>query len=167
MRGYEVSKAANRKRFQNTSVAFVEGGVTGAVGVVGIPFNLVLGALAFYRAVQSTAMSYGYDVKNDPAELVIASEVFANSLSPASRGGNGVSNNIAKFMAISAAEGVRQTARKTWAAMVERGARRCCWRRCARSRTRRRGRRLRALERRGSRKACSGNCSSRSGGASR
>lgn len=56
-----------------------------------------------------------------PAELVIASDVFANALSPMSKGANGVPNNVAKFMAISAAEGVRQTAKKTWMAMVERG----------------------------------------------
>ena len=56
-----------------------------------------------------------------PAELVIASDVFANALSPTSKGANGVPNNVAKFMAISAAEGVRQTAKKTWTAMVERG----------------------------------------------
>ena len=47
--------------------------------------------------------------------------MFANALSPASKGGNGVSNNVAKFMAISAAEGVKQTAKKTWTAMIERG----------------------------------------------
>lgn len=56
-----------------------------------------------------------------PDELVIASDVFANALSPTSKGANGVPNNVAKFMAISAAEGVGQTAKKTWMAMVERG----------------------------------------------
>ena len=121
IRAYDVSKAANKKNVQHIVAALAEGGGTGVAGFAGIPFNLVLSTFLYYRAVQSIAMSYGYDVKNDPAELVIASEVFANALSPASKGGNGVSNNVAKFMAISAAEGVKQTAKKTWAAMIERG----------------------------------------------
>ena len=121
IRAYDVSKAANKKNAQHILAALAEGGGTGVAGFAGIPFNLVLSTFIYYRAVQSIAMSYGYDVKNDPAELVIASEVFANALSPASKGGNGVSNNVAKFMAISAAEGVKQTAKKTWTAMIERG----------------------------------------------
>ena len=104
IRAYDVSKAANKKNAQHILAALAEGGGTGVAGFAGIPFNLVLSTFIYYRAVQSIAMSYGYDVKNDPAELVIASEVFANALSPASKGGNGVSNNVAKFMAISAAE---------------------------------------------------------------
>lgn len=121
IRAYDVAKAANKKNVQHFSVAAAEGGVTGVAGFAGIPFNLVLSTFIYYRAVQSTAMSYGYDVKNDPAELVIASEVFANALTPASKGGNRIPNNVAKFMAISAAEGVKQTAKKTWTAMIERG----------------------------------------------
>lgn len=121
IRAYDVSKAANKKNAQHILAALAEGGGTGVAGFAGIPVNLVLSTFIYYRAVQSIAMSYGYDVKNDPAELVIASEVFANALSPASKGGNGVSNNVAKFMAISAAEGVKQTAKKTWTAMIERG----------------------------------------------
>ncbi len=121
MRSYDVSKAANKQDAQHILAALAEGGGTGAFGFAGIPFNLVLSTFIYYRAVQSIAMSYGYDVKNNPAELVIASEVFASALSPASKGGNGVSNNVAKFMAISAAQGVKQTAKKTWTAMIERG----------------------------------------------
>ena len=121
IRAYDVSKAASKSNLQHIVAALVEGGGTGVAGFAGIPFNLVLSAFIYYRAVQSIAMSYGYDVKGDPAELVIASDVFANALSPASKGGNGISNNVAKFMAISATEGVRQTAKKTWTAMIERG----------------------------------------------
>jgi len=121
IRAYDVSKAANKKNPQHIAAALVEGAGTGVAGFAGIPFNLVLSTFVYYRAVQSVAMSYGYDVKNDPAELVIAGDVFASALSPRSKGGAGVSNNVAKFMAISAAEGVKQTAKKTWAAMIERG----------------------------------------------
>ena len=83
---------------------------------------MVLSTFLFYRAVQSIAMSYGYDVKNNPDELIIASDVFANAMSPSSKGSNGVSDNVAKFMAISAAEGIKQAAGKSWAAMIEEGA---------------------------------------------
>lgn len=121
VRGYDVSKAANRQNIQHLLAATAEGCGTGVVGFAGIPFNLVLSTFLYYRAVQSIALSYGYDVKYDPAELVIASEVFANALGPLGEGGSGVSSNVAKFMAISAAQGVRQTAKKTWAAMVESG----------------------------------------------
>lgn len=121
IRAYDVSRAANKKYIQHIAAALVEGGGTGVAGFAGIPFSLVLSTFLYYRAVQSIAMSYGYDVKNDPAELVIASDVFASALSPTSKGAKGVSNNVAKFMAISAVEGVGQTAKKTWTAMIERG----------------------------------------------
>lgn len=121
IRSYDVSKAANKQNIQHVLAALLEGGGTGVAGFVGIPLNLVLSTFAFYRAVQSVALSYGYDVKNDPAELVISAEVFANALSPTSESTNGVSNNIAKFMTISAAEGVKQAAKKGWAALIERG----------------------------------------------
>lgn len=121
VRSYDVAKAAHKKAPQHIIAAMIEGGGTGAAGFLGIPFNLVLSTFICYRAVQTIAMSYGYDVKNNPAELVIAGEVFASALGPASKGGDGIVNNVAKFMAISAAQGVRQTAKKTWTAMIERG----------------------------------------------
>jgi hypothetical protein len=121
LRSYDVAKAANGRSIQHYALAFAEGGGTGAFGFAGIPANLVTSTLFYYRAVQAVALSYGYDVKNDPSELVIASEVFSNALSPASPGRNDVSDNVAKFMAISSAEGVKQAAKKGWAAMVERG----------------------------------------------
>lgn len=41
----------------------IEGGGTGAFGFWGLPFNLVLSTFLYFRAVQSIAMFYGYDVK--------------------------------------------------------------------------------------------------------
>jgi len=61
----------------------VEGGTTGAFGFWGLQFNIVLSIFLYFRAVQSIAMFFGYDIKNGSAELVIASEVFTNALSPA------------------------------------------------------------------------------------
>lgn len=121
IRAYDVSKAANASYRQHYAAALAEGAGTGVAGFAGIPANLVLSTFVYYRAVQSIALCYGYDVKNDPSELVIASEVFANALSPASKDNEGVSGTIAKIMTISAAEGVKQAAKKGWAAMIEHG----------------------------------------------
>ena len=67
-------------------------------------------------------MYYGYDVKNDPNELEIASGVFMSSLSP----GNDLTSNeltasIAKFMVFSETTALQQTAKRSWKAMVEHG----------------------------------------------
>lgn len=76
MRSYEVAKIAADERLQHIGIAFAEGGSTGAAGFWGIPANLALSMLIYFRAVQYVAMFYGYDVKDDPSELVIAGEVF-------------------------------------------------------------------------------------------
>lgn len=105
-RGYDLSKVVNKYKTQDFWTAFAEGGVTGAFGFWGIPFNIVLSTFLFYHAVQSIAMYYGYDIKNDTSELVIASEVFMSSLSPASNDLNEMSGIIGKVMLISKATAV-------------------------------------------------------------
>ena len=83
---------------------------------------MVLSTFLYFRAVQSIAMFYGYDVKNDSAELVIASEVFSSALSPLkSDTNNEVSSMISKVMLMSQAAVVNQTAKKTWTDMATRG----------------------------------------------
>ena len=119
-RGYDVSKAANGSNLQHILAAFAEGGSTGALGFAGIPFNLVLSTFFYYRAVQCVALAYGYDVKGDPGELVIAGEVFASAMNPGSQGGE-VTSDIAKIMALGAAEGVKAAAKKGWAEMIAHG----------------------------------------------
>ena len=79
-RSYDLMKLITLQKYQNLAFVFVEGSVTGVLGFAGVPFNLVLSTFLFFRAVQSIAMFYGYDVKNDANELVIASEVFMKSL---------------------------------------------------------------------------------------
>lgn len=66
-------------------------------------------------------MFYGYDVKNDSAELVIASEVFMNALSPSSSGSDEMSSIIGKVMLMTEITAVKQTAKKTWSDMAARG----------------------------------------------
>ena len=60
-RGYDLSRLVGKEKFVDIIAALVEGAATGAPGFVGIPFNLVASTFLFYRAVQSTALFYGYD----------------------------------------------------------------------------------------------------------
>lgn len=121
-RSYSLAKLVNSYKSRDLVTALVEGGVTGVAGFWGLPFNLVLSTFLYFRAVQSIAMFYGYDVKNDSAELVIASEVFANALSPLQSDVNNELNSvIAKVMVMTQASVVRQTAKKTWFDMASRG----------------------------------------------
>lgn len=89
---------------QNMGVAAVEGGVTGAIGFAGIPFSLVLSTFQCFRAVQNVALIYGYDVKNDPAEMEIAGTIFANSMAPsADNEMGGLGTAVGKVMMIAEA----------------------------------------------------------------
>lgn len=121
LRGYDVARVANGQNISHTLAALVEGGATGVVGFAGIPFNVVLSTFLYYRAVQSIAMFYGYDVKGDPAELVIAGEVLSVAFAPS---GSRLGGNVAmvgKVMALAEAAAVGQTVKKGWAAMAQRG----------------------------------------------
>lgn len=120
-RGYNISKQVSKYKTQDLALALVEGAGTGAFGFAGLPFNLVLSTFLYYRTVQSVAMYYGYDVKNDAAELMIAGDVFMNALSPKSKGSNEVSNIIAKIMVMTETTAIKQTAKKAWSEMATRG----------------------------------------------
>lgn len=121
VRSYDLAKLVSKYKGQDTFAAVVEGGGTGAFGFWGLPFNLVLSTFLYFRAVQSIAMFYGYDVKNDSAELVIASEVFTTALSPVNTDIDEATNIIGKIMLMSQAAVVKQTAKKTWTDMAARG----------------------------------------------
>lgn len=121
-RSYKLSKIVSCYKMQDSMVAFIEGGVTGAIGFWGLPFNFVLSTFLYFRAVQVIAMIYGYDVRNDIAEMVIASEVFANALSPTKNDiNNEMASIIGKVMVMTQASVVKQTAKKTWTDMASRG----------------------------------------------
>ena len=119
VRSYELSKIVDRYKYADIIAAVLEGAATGAPGFAGIPFNLVLSTFLYYRAVQSVAMFYGYDIKNDPAEFSIASEVFMNGLNPKSSTGSELSGTIAKIMLLTETTTVRQVVKKGWVAMAE------------------------------------------------
>lgn len=88
-RSYNIKKAISNEKIGSLAFAFVQGGATGFFGLVGIPFNIALSFFIYFRTVQSIAMYYGYDVKNDDSELKIASQVLINSFSPMQQGPNG------------------------------------------------------------------------------
>lgn len=121
IRGYDISKAVNSYKTKDFWTAFTEGALTGAAGFWGLPYNIVLSTFLYYRAVQSIAMYYGYDIKNDSAEMVIASEVFVNALSPDSSDCNEITSIIGKVMLISKAATVKQTVKKGWTEMASKG----------------------------------------------
>lgn len=127
LRSYDLSSIACEQRKQHLALALAEGAATGAPGLPGIPFNLVLSTFLFYRAVQSVAMFYGYDVKNDPAELELAGEVFMEAMSVGQSHDAGdkpdgaVSAQITKLMMLGEIATVKQTINKGWAEMAKRG----------------------------------------------
>ncbi len=121
-RSYEISRAVNSSKNKNRILAFVEGGATGAGGFWGLPFNLVLSTLLYFRAVESIAMYYGFDAKNDAEEMIIAGEVFKNALDPAQDDvNNEMSGIISKIMVMTQASIINQTSKKTWTEMATKG----------------------------------------------
>lgn len=120
LRAYDVAAVSANERLHHMSIALAEGGGTGAAGFWGLPANLALSMLIYFRAVQSVAMFYGYDVKDDPSELVIASEVFQSALAPKAKV-DATSEYIGKVLVYAEAAVVKQTAKKGWSAMVEQG----------------------------------------------
>lgn len=122
LRSYDLEKLVSNYRGRDTVMAMAEGGGTGAFGFWGLPFNIVLSIFLYFRAVQSIAMFYGYDTKNDGTELVIASEVFTDALSPTKNDiNNEATSIIGKIMVMSQTAVVKQTAKKTWTDMAARG----------------------------------------------
>ncbi|WP_418969429.1 EcsC family protein [Alloscardovia omnicolens] len=117
-RSYELSRIVNDQNTVNLAAAFTQGGGTGLLGFAGLVPNIVLSTFCYQRAVQSIAMCYGYDVKNDPDELVIAGEIFSSALSPSSANAEGIATVVGKIMMVAEAEIVKQTAKKGWGAMA-------------------------------------------------
>lgn len=120
-RSYDIAKVVGSYKNRDLFFTLLEGSATGYFGFAGLPFNLVLSLFLYYRAVQSIAMFYGYDIKNDSAELVIASEVFVRAISPSSKGSNEVSSIIGKVMVLTEVTAIKQTVKKTWSDMAARG----------------------------------------------
>ncbi len=120
-RSYEISKVVSKTNYIDIISTIVEGAGTGFFGFAGLPFNILLSTFLFYRSVQSIALFYGYDVKNDPAEFEIASEIFINAISPNSASNSELSATLTKIMLLTSTTTVKQTVKKGWQAMAEKG----------------------------------------------
>lgn len=121
VRSYDISKLVSNYKNIDLLSATIEGASTGAFGFAGLPFNIALSTFLYFRAVQSIAMYYGYDVKNNDSELIIASQVFTNSLSPNDDINEGNVNLVGKIMVMSQLTLVKQTAKDGWSKMIEKG----------------------------------------------
>ena len=121
LRSFDVARIATGEHGKHLLLAATEGAVTGAPGFAGLPFNIVFSMFLYYRAVQSVAMMYGFNVKDDPAEMVIAGEVFSNAMAPSAGSADGMTTAIGKVMLVAEMEGVKQTVKKCWTAMAARG----------------------------------------------
>ncbi|MDB1858954.1 EcsC family protein [Collinsella aerofaciens] len=121
LRSFDVAKIAAGENGRHLLLAATEGAATGAPGFAGLPFNIVFSMFLYYRAVQSVAMMYGFNVKEDPAELVIAGDVFSNAMAPSAGSTDGMTAAIGKVMLVAEMEGVKQTVKKGWTAMAARG----------------------------------------------
>ena len=120
-RSYDIAKIIEKDNTLNQMLALFEGGATGIFGFAGLPFNLVLSVFLFYRAVQMVALYYGYDIKDEPAELEIAGEVLMNALSPSNNNINEMSSIIGKVMIMTETTTIKQVVKKGWQAMAEHG----------------------------------------------
>lgn len=100
LRSYEIEKIAiNNRKSIDLPASFLGGGVTGFFGIKGVPFNLAYTSFLYFRSVQSIALYYGYDVKDDPRELEFASSVTLKSLMPyATVKSDGLESVISKMM---------------------------------------------------------------------
>lgn len=121
LRSFDVAKIAEGENGKHLLFAATEGAVTGVPGFAGLPFNIVFSMFLYYRAVQSVAMMYGFNVKEDPAEMVIAGDVFSNAMAPSAGSVDGMTTAIGKVMLVAEMEGVKQTVKKGWTAMAARG----------------------------------------------
>jgi hypothetical protein len=99
LKSYDIEACINNNKIRKQVTAVLEGGITGVFGFWGVPFNIVVSFLIYYRAVQHIALFYGYDIIEDSRELEIASEVLINSLSPNPvQAGEGVGKYMLKAM---------------------------------------------------------------------
>ena len=121
-RANDIAKIVNGYRSSDVLLATLEGAGTGALGFVGLVPNFVASTFLYFRAVQSVAMYYGYDVKNDASEIEIASAVMMNAFNPTTDAiNNELTAMIGKFMVFTETTAVKQASNKTWAAMIEHG----------------------------------------------
>ena len=120
VRSYDIQAVIESKTYQDMLLATIEGVATGVFGLFGLPFNLALSFFLYFRATQSVALHYGYDVKDDPLELQFAAEVTMQSLDP-NFSGSGLGGFIGKMMVAAELTALWQALGKTYVEMARRG----------------------------------------------
>jgi len=121
LRSYDIARTIDLSNNINIATAFTEGGLFGLGGFGVLPFNIAVSMFLYFRAVQNVALYYGYDIKGNPDELEIASEVFINALSPSNNDANEMGNIIGKVMIIAEFDGLKGMANKSWAEWAAEG----------------------------------------------
>ena len=81
LKSYEIEKVVISKDFATHMQNIVQAGSTGALGMAGLPFNIVLSTFIQFRTVQQVALHYGYDVINEQKEMEFAGDVLTTILS--------------------------------------------------------------------------------------
>jgi hypothetical protein len=100
MKGYEIEKIVNSLDMSAYLSTILQSAPTGAVGMAGLPANIILSIFIQYRTVQLIAMYYGYDIKNSPSEMEYASAVLIEVISKGKVNDTGGLNEIiGKMMA--------------------------------------------------------------------
>ena len=127
LRSYKISEEINKAKISDMLITAIEGGGFGvladAMPVQALAMNMAVTMFLYHRAVQWIAMYYGYNVKKDPAEAIIAASVFVNALSPAkSDGSNEITDIVAKFLVTEKMIGIKNAANKSWSALLSEGS---------------------------------------------
>lgn len=122
IRSYDIQRALHKRDWRHRFAALLEGVATGAPGLIGVPFNLALSFLLYFRAAQATAMYYGYNARHDPSELEFASEVTLISLAPnAVKGEETLGGLIGKMMLAAELSAISRGLRGTYTQMAAHG----------------------------------------------
>lgn len=122
VRSYQVQPLVSDD-LKERVMAFLEGAATGALGFPGIVPNIALSFFLYFRATQNVALYYGYDVRNDPREMEIASEVTMQSLSPSKEESAGtLSGFLGKMMMAAEVSALRKSLKQaTYEQMARKG----------------------------------------------
>ncbi len=122
LRSYHIARTINKQNYKDLFYASFQGGVTGFFGFPGVPFNIVLSFFLYFRAVQSIALYYGYDIKDDPDELEIASQITFQCLFPqAEEATENISGIIGKMMFAAELTSLKTALGKTYEEMIKQG----------------------------------------------
>lgn len=122
LRSYNIANLIGKQNYKDLLAAFGEGAICGVPGIYGVPFNIALSFLLYFRAVQSIALYYGYDIKDNPSELEIAASIAILSLAPnTEKGAETLTGMIGKMMLSANFTALKSALNKTYTEMAKKG----------------------------------------------